>query len=400
MITVAIICEYNPFHTGHAYHINKIREEFGSDTAIIAIMSGNFTQRGEIACLPKGDRAKCAIDAGADLVLELPFPYSSSSAEIFAMSGIKIANSLGIVDYLSFGSESGNIEDLKNTAKILLSDEYKIEFEKLRTNKSIGYPERCEKAFKKICSYSDFSFSPNNILAIEYIKALIVQKSSIQPHTIKRIGSSYDESKISDNTHQSAMAIRNLLKSDFAKAITFLPSSSKAVLSKSYADGDMPTDEARLSSAVISHFRLNPPKQNENFYDANDGLYNRLYNASFKANDISSLIKISETKKFTNARLRRTIWNIFFGVTSSDVKTLPMYTQILAMNKIGMFLLKNSKKRDDFRILTKPSDFDNFEESAIRQKLLSDKADSIFELSKPLPKFGKNVLTFTPYIKK
>ena len=122
MTTVAIIAEYNPFHKGHQHQIEKIREEFGPETAVIIIMSGNYTQRGEIAVIGKDSRAKCAVLGGANLVLELPFPFSSSSAEFFARSGVKIADSLGIVDYLSFGSESGDINVLVEAAKITSSD--------------------------------------------------------------------------------------------------------------------------------------------------------------------------------------------------------------------------------------------------------------------------------------
>ena len=121
MTTVAIICEYNPFHRGHEYQIKKIREQFGEDTAVVCIMSGNYTQRGEFAFMPKTERAKCAILGGADLVLELPFPFSSSSAEYFAKSGVKIADSLGCVDYLSFGSESGDLNALYEAAKMATS---------------------------------------------------------------------------------------------------------------------------------------------------------------------------------------------------------------------------------------------------------------------------------------
>jgi hypothetical protein len=137
-----------------------------------------------------------------------------------------------------------------------------------------------------------------------------------------------------------------------------------------------------------------------NFHDAGDGLYNRLYNASFKANDVSSLLAFTETKKFTKARIRRAVLNSFFGVTSSDLKVLPLYTQVLAMDSIGMMLLKNAKKSSDFTLLTKPSDFSHFEGQKLKQKELADKADSIFELSKPTPKFGNSALTFTPYIEK
>ncbi len=400
MITVAVISEYNPFHSGHEYHINKIREEFGNDTAIIAIMSGNFTQRGDIACIDKLDRARCAVEGGIDLVLEIPFPYSASSAEFFAASGVKIADSLKVVDYLSFGSESGNIQELIAAAKIFCSDEYKEAFDNISLDKTLGYPQICEKAFKSICQGSGIEFTPNNILAIEYIKALTLQKSAIVPHTVKRCGASYDETCILEQKHQSAMAIRKFMTYDANSALEYLPKSSKAIVSSLLTKGDAPTDIQKLSPAIISYFRLNPPKQNEDFHDAADGLYNRLYNASFKANDITSLLEYTETKKFTNARLKRAMWNIFFGVTSSDVKMLPLYTQVLAMNKTGMLLLKNSTKSDSFSILTKPSDYGHFNPDQKRQKELADRADSIFDLCKPNPKSGKAALTLTPYIKK
>ena len=185
MTTVAIICEYNPFHRGHEYQIKRIREDFGEDTAIVCIMSGNFTQRGEIAFMPKGERAKCAVLGGANLVLELPFPFCSSSAEYFAKSGVKIADSLGCVDYLSFGSESGDIDALCNAAKIYLSDEFKEAFAAL-PDKALGYPVKCELAYRQIASDSELEFTSNNILAIEYIKALIESGSKIKPHTVLR----------------------------------------------------------------------------------------------------------------------------------------------------------------------------------------------------------------------
>ena len=136
------------------------------------------------------------------------------------------------------------------------------------------------------------------------------------------------------------------------------------------------------------------------YHDANDGLYNRLYNASFEANNISELLMLSETKNYTRARIKRALINIFFGVTSSDCKILPAFTQVLGMNGIGMHLLKNAVIADGFKILTKPSNLRGLSDVAMRQKRLSDMADSVFELTKPEPKSGNSALKFTPYIKK
>ena len=398
MKTVAIISEYNPFHSGHKYQINKIREEFGCDTVIVAVMSGNFTQRGEVAFAPKGARAKAAVLSGVNLVVELPFPFSSSSAEIFARSGVKIAESIG-ADYLSFGSESGDINELISVADVVCSDEYNEAFKSLGDNKGLGYPERSEMAYKTVSS-SSFEFSSNNILAIEYIKAIKTLGAKIKPHTIKRMGASYDSEAIEHTPNQSAMAIRKVFSSGDFTALEYLPEETRDMISAFRDDGELPTDISKISSAFISYLRLNPPSQNEEIHDAGDGLYNRLYNESFKANDISTLLMHTETKNYTRARIRRALLNVFFGVTSSEIKTLPLYTQILAMDTLGMQILKKTRKSRGIQILTKPSDFKNFNEAELRQKNLSDKADSIFELTKPVPKNGASSLTFTPYVKK
>ena len=399
MVTVAVICEYNPFHSGHQYHFRRIREEFGHDTAIVAIMSGNFTQRGEIAIAPKSYRAEAALECGANLVLELPFPYSSSSAELFASAGVTVADKLGFIDYLSFGSENGDISALKKAAEIIDGEEFKLAFSSLSKNKAMGYPERCEAAYRQIAS-ENMAFTPNNILAIEYIRAIHRFKSLIVPHTVARCGANYNSEEMPLDMHPSAMAIRCAVNGGDTDIIKTLPEGSKAPLRRALELGDFPTNEKRISSAVISSLRLSPDSPNEAYHDAGDGLYNRLKSASFEASDISSLLELSATKIYTNARLRRTMWNIFIGVTSSDVKTSPAYTQVLALDPTGMSLLKSKRKSDDFFVLTKPSDTMNFSDVALRQKLLSDKADSVFELAKPIPKSGKSALRFTPYVKK
>ena len=397
MKTVAIISEYNPFHSGHEYQLKRIREEFGEDTAIVAVMSGNFTQRGEVAFASKIQRAKAAVLAGVNLVLELPFPFSSSSAEIFAKSGVKIAEAIG-ADYLSFGSESGDINELSSVASVIVSDEFAEAFKSLGESKGLGYPERCEIAYKKV-SDTKFEFSSNNILAVEYIKAINELNAKIKPHTIKRVGAEYTAESVKNAAHQSAMALRGAIKNN-EDVFSYLPDATRDMMAALKDDGELPCDIERISSAFISYLRLNPPSHDEEIHDAGDGLYNRLYNESFKANDISTLLLRTETKNYTKSRIRRALLNVFFGVTSSDVKTLPTYTQILAMDNIGTQILKKTRKSRDIQVLTKPSDYKAFGEAELRQKQLSDKADSIFELTKPVPKDGASALTFTPFVKK
>jgi predicted nucleotidyltransferase len=332
-------------------------------------------------------------------VLELPFPYSSSSAEFFASAGVYIADAIGVGDYISFGSESGDITAISEVSEIMLSYEFKMALEDARKNRADGYPKACEVAFKRV-SQKDFSFTSNNLLAIEYVKALKRLNSGILPHTIKRMGADYTESDIKLGGYQSAMAIRGSMHRNFDGSISLVPENIRGIISDAYASGEMPTDSDRLSTALISYFRLNPPKQRVAFHDAGDGLYNRLYNANFEANNISDMLEVAERRKSTTARIRRAMWNSFFGVTSSEIKNMPKFTQVLAMDKLGMLLLKNMKCKEGFSVLTKPSKISHFSEEQKKQKDLSDRADSIFELSKPIPKNGKSSLTLTPHIDK
>ena len=405
MKTALIISEYNPFHSGHKYQIEDVRKSYGEDTAVIALMSGSFTQRGEIAIADKFTRAECAILGGANLVLLLPFPYSVSSAEFFARAGVEIANNLGIVDILAFGSESGDVATLSEIAKNMLSDDFKVRLEELMKaseNKAIGYPKLCEIAYNEIFSseLSSAFFSPNNILAIEYLKALILTNSNIAPYTTKRIGAGYNAEEITNSEHQSASAIRKEFKKDINSALEYIPNSSKKTFLKAYNSMSLPCDEDRLSSAVLSFFRLSSPTDSCNIHDADGGLYNRLITSSFKATSITNLTDLAATKKYTTARIRRAIWYSFFGVTSSEIRTMPKYTQALGMDLIGQTLLKRIKKTTGFPIITKPTATENLDEIALKQKQLSDKADFIFELSKPKSSPAETPLISKPFVKK
>lgn len=405
MKVAAIIAEYNPFHNGHKYQIDKIRETLGDDTAVIAIMSGNFTQRGELAVTEKSIRAKVACECGVNLVLELPFPYSMSSAEFFASSGVRIANALGIVDYLVFGSESGDIGEIADVAEIISSEEFLLTLDTMNKSdeyKDKGYPEMCEEAIKRLYgkSLSKEFFSPNNILAIEYLKALRKEKSKITPYTIKRVGAGYNDGITDGTVYQSATAIRENFSRNGNSALDYIPNIAKNIFSTAASEGKFPSDIARLDAAVIASFRLNSPASFDDIHDAMGGLYNRLCEYSARVSSITSLTSKTETKKYTKARIRRAIWNSYFGVTSSDVRELPKYTQVLAMDKIGRSLLKRIKKTTELAVITKPSSYTEYGDDVIKQAELSHRADSIYGLSLEVPNPGSFSLTFTPYVKK
>lgn len=401
---VGIISEYNPFHNGHLYQIEKIREEFGQDTAIVSVMSGNYVQRGSIAIADKALRSKCAVLAGVNLVLELPFPFSMSCAEIFAKSAVHIMNSLGCVDVLSFGSENGNIEQLTGIARAMLSDEYSVLIKELSADEKhtgLSYPKMCELALKRLDSDNvGVEFTPNNILALEYIKALISSDSNIKPHTIARKNSSFSEESIIEGNIQSATAIRSAISVKDITALEYVPNSNKKIILDAIKNGDFPCDEEKIAPAIISSFRLNSSTTSEQIQDAAHGLYNRLRDISFETNTIYDMVISAESKRFTRSRVRRAIYNSYLSVTSSHVSELPAYTQLLALDEIGRGILKSIRKQRAFPIITKPSDFTEYGEAVIRQKQMSDRADSVFQLTKPVAKDGNLGMRFTPYVKK
>lgn len=403
MKTVAIVTEYNPFHSGHKYQIDCIREHFGPDTRIIAVMSGNFTQRGEVAILDKAERAKNAIDAGVNLVIELPFPFSISSAELFASAAIRIIDRLGIVDYLAFGSEDGNTERLVEYARNCSSSEYLEKLQELIKNESgEGYPPLCERAYKLAFGegVTLVTMTPNNILGIEYIKALLEIESKVKPVAFLRRGADYNEEIDKESIHQSASGIRGALLSGDNSALEYVPDTTKQSVLECRKNGTFPVDNSALSTAIIASIRLNPPSTMTHIHDVGGGLYNRLYASAQEATDLGTLITLTETKKYTTARIRRAIWYSFLGVTSSDVKEAPEYTQVLGMDEVGMSMLKEIGKQSSLPIVTKPSRDSLLLEVGKRQLGNSQRADSVFELCKPSPGKGDASLRFSPYVKK
>lgn len=403
MKTVAIISEYNPFHNGHAYLIKRAREAFGEDTAVIAIMSGNFTQRGELAIADKTVRARAALECGADLVVEIPFPFSVSSAEFYAKSGVKIADSLGIVDYLVFGSECADVSLLIRVAENMRTKKYAeairgaIDDEKYR---AVGYPALSERIYRELFGDSmGVLSSPNNTLALEYIKAILDFKSSIIPVTFKRMGAGFLDGFDSDMEFQSASALRKIMREGSDLYKEYMPREAVSAYENAKEKGLYPADSTRLDAAVIAHLRLNPSAPTD-IHDAAGGLYNRLCDGARKASNIDSLIEHSETKKYTSARIMRAVWYSYFGVTSSEIRCLPRYTQLLAANEVGRALLRRVSKESEFPVITKPSAKDGLGEVAVRQKERADAADAVYMLSLGATARQDHPFTFTPFVKK
>lgn len=318
---LGIVSEYNPFHNGHLHHLNESKKITHSDYSI-AIMSGNFTQRGETSIVDKWSKTKMAIENGIDLVIELPTLYSISSAENFASGAIKILESLGIVDYISFGSECADIDVLNDVANVLCTepDEYKTLLSH-ELSKGISFPKAREKALmmylNDVRRFANVLSSPNNILGIEYLKALKRQKSNIQPVTVKREGSNYNDNSISKHSKfASASAIRNLcLSNNISLLKNVMPESSFNILNDNIRKGNIVNNISAFDKEIIYSLRKMSTDEIANLPDVSEGLEFAIKSAANECNSVVELLSIVDTKRYTKTRLQRILLSSILGIT-------------------------------------------------------------------------------------
>ena len=383
MRTAGIICEYNPFHTGHKRQIDILRD-MGYD-CIVCVMSGNYTQRGEFAIFDKYTRAESAIMGGADLVLELPFPYSSFSAEGFANAGVHILASVG-VDAICFGSECGDAATLERAAEALLSPEFKEVYSEL-VKSGRGSAAAYFDAITTITK-ENASLLSNDILGISYIAAIKKLGADLDIIPIKRDGAAYNEKSLDQNVLPSASAIREKIKNgsnDIQSSLSgFLPDSSLSVLEKAQKNGNGPVFTCNVGDKILSFFRLMSAGEisaraiarsmgGESVAEDGFGICQRLCNTAKECHTFEEFLKASYTAKFTDARINRVILFSVLGISGAVGCKQPEYTTLLAANRIGREFLSGIRKDCDFPIITKPADAP---ESV--QKTISEAADSLY----------------------
>ncbi|MEE0248628.1 nucleotidyltransferase [Peptacetobacter hiranonis] len=402
MNITGLIVEYNPFHNGHIYHLQKSLEKTNAD-ASIAVMSGNFIQRGEPALFDKFSRAKAAVESGVDLVVELPSIYASQSAELFAKGSVALLNSLGCVNSICFGSEEGNINALYLIASILCLEPQEFK-EKLSSYLSEGmlFPTARNKALFDYINSPDFSFgdnfnnidlseerlneilsSSNNILGIEYIKQLISLKSEIKPFTIGRIHSEYNSEEISGNIN-SATAVRKKLheiisskennSSDIDELIksiqtstditNSIPESTLNMITSNIEKGFLPIYPEYFFETLISTI-IRDKKNLESYFDISEGIENKIFKAALVAKDYEDLLNLIKSKRYTMTRIKRCLNNILLGVTKEDMEfakkidTIP-YVRILTFNSKGREVIREIKKSSEIKIINKFSEVEHF----------------------------------------
>lgn len=343
---LGIVAEYNPFHNGHRYHLLESKRLKDIDY-VICVMSGSFTQRGNTSIIDKWSKAEMALLNGADLVIELPTLYSISSAENFALGAIKILNSLNIVNYLSFGSELGDIKLLNEFADVLYHEpkEY-VTMLNHELSKGISYPKARENAMlmylKDIRKYANIMSSPNNILSIEYLKALKKLKSKIYPYTIKREAVGYNERNIVSN-FASATGIRNAIRSGNISALrNVMPANSYNILLSQIKKGNIVSDLSNFEKAIIYNLRKMSVEEIANLPDVSEGLENSIKRAADSCNSLTELKNIVKSKRYTETRIQRILLYSLLGITKREMnmcKNVTPYIRILGTNDNGKELL-------------------------------------------------------------
>lgn len=391
MKIVGLITEYNPFHNGHLYHIEKAKEITKAD-AVIVVMSGNYVQRGAPAIMPKHLRAEVALEAGVDIVLELPVCYATGSAEYFAAGAISLFEQLGCVDSICFGSECGDYELLETIAHITADEpeEYKFSLQEA-LRKGISFPRARQMALKNYLKDGSLDVvleQPNNILGIEYIKALYKSHSSIKSHTIKRMVSGYHDEHLT-GTYSSASAIRKLL--DYASHSVHLEGDGmfdEPVLSEvlTRLEDQVPPscirmlEEMHLSRypiyandfSLLLKYKLLTESRDSlvKYKDITDDLANRIMNHANDFITFDQFCDLLKTRDMTYTRISRSLFHILLNITNEDMiryqeKGYCQYAHILGFRKDAGKLLSHLKKNSQVPLITKLTQIENLNDTGL-----------------------------------
>ena len=373
MKVAGIVAEYNPFHTGHAHQIAQTRARLGEDCAVIAVMSGNWVQQADSAIADKWTRTRLALMGGADLVVELPTVWAASTAESFARGAAGILNACGIVDALSFGSECGNIDGLKQVAACLDSADYEARVGKL-VNEGATFAVCRQRAVSQVLGegLGALLAKPNNNLGIEYIRALKALGSNIEPMTILREGAAHNSVvgvivRQADGTCRedplrtqrpkfvSATQLRvDISEGYWDAAQSYLPEGGRALLQGNTISK---TGLEQVSRAILARLRTMTAEDWANLPDSGEaeGLPQRLERAGKACTTVEEFFELAKTKRYTRARLSRLVLWAYLGLTAADVPEKPHYIRVLGFNDRGREVLRQMKETATLPIITKPA---------------------------------------------
>ena len=382
MKTCGIVCEYNPFHTGHMAQIAAVRTRLGSDTAIVCCMSGNFVQRGEPAVAPRHLRAESALHGGADLVLELPLPWSLSSAEGFARAAVTLLTSTGVVTHLAFGAEDPDLDRLQALADAAL-EKSTIDATLEHLGTGIPYARARERAlYARLRSEAELLRRPNNTLAIEYLKALRSLQSGVQPIALPREGAGHDGEPA--DGFASATWLRERLRSDDWESVRpYLPRASFDLLADGARHGKLMLSLERFECALLPQLLRMDINELAALPGASEGLEHRLYDAIRQGRSFDAVWQAAKTKRYPASRLRRMLLCAFLGVTASD-QTQPIpYIRVLGLSQTGRTLLRDMAQKSALPVVTRPAEIKALSQQALALFEREVLADDLYRLALP-----------------
>ena len=381
MKITGVICEYNPFHNGHKYLLDTLRLR-GADL-IICAMSGSFVQRGETAIMDKFTRAACAVSGGADLVVELPFPYCASGAEFFAGAGVYILDRLG-ADTLGFGSESADLKRLTDAVAVLETEQFAERYQKL-CRLGIGSAAAYFQAYEDVTGVP-LDCGSNDILALAYIKEIRRFGNAMQIEAVRRRGSAYNSEVITFSQFASATALRNMIgPSNYWEWQKQIPDDSFEHIRDADKRGLFGSKINNIGQDMLTYLRLCDASSFGEIAEASGGLAERICSAARRATCYDGLIEESMTSNYTAARVRRVLINMLLGVTHDDIRSRPAYVQLLAANKRGREYLSSRRREEGgLPIVTKPADA-RAVAGGERQYALACRSESLWCMTLPEP---------------
>lgn len=339
MGAAGIIVEYNPLHSGHLRLLEAGRAALGPDTAMVCVMSGNFVQRGDFALLRKHARARAAVESGADLVLELPLPWAVSSAEGFAAGGVQALAATGVVEHLLFGSECGDVSALERVAAALLAPSFRDRLREVLPG-AVSFAAARQRALTGLLPEEDAALleSPNNILGIEYCKAILHRHAALTPLALPRLGAAHGggAGAHAGTPMASASFLRGLPQPDWEP---FVPARAAELYGGAAADGLL-LDGARLETAVLALLRMQDPANFAQVRGVSEGLENRLTAAVREADSLDDLYTRLKTKRYPHARLRRLVLDAALGFPAE--LPMPPYLHVLGARKAALPRLKQA----------------------------------------------------------
>ncbi len=387
MKLMAVICEYNPFHNGHAYQLQKQKEALGCD-GVICLMSGSFVQRGEPAVFDKWARSEMALSCGADLVLELPVIYSLQSAEGFARGAAMLLSKLGFEGYLCFGSESGDVELLKAVARTSDTPVFQNRI-KSHLETGISYPKAWALALSDVCKTP---LMPNDMLGVEYIKAIDKLGAKLVPAVIQREQGMHD-GLVPDGDFLSATGIRSLL-TDGADVSSFVPPIVSAIIRRESEAGRGPVTTEDLGILLCYALRMVDKKALAQIGGVSEGLENRLVDAAENFSSFEELAMVAKTKRYPYTRICRTLLKVLLGITKDDEALVPAYARILGVGKNGGAVLKHLQKTTSVPLVNKMAATEFADEKAKRIFGLDVAATDLYALLYPQKNTGKSGMDF------